>query len=80
MTCYVEVPAHQDLAFFDKDWKQLVGTEAEVHHGGKLIRTGIIDDTMADTGIVRLASNGVERRALFDIDSGYQISILPGGL
>ncbi|MCQ6273326.1 hypothetical protein M8J71_23060 [Pseudarthrobacter sp. R1] len=79
MTCYVDVPAHRDLASFDKDWKQLIGTRAEVHHGGKLIRAGIIDDIMTDSGIVWLASNGVERRVLYDINSGYQIRLLPGG-
>lgn len=73
MTCHTDSSARYDLTSFEIDWKRRTGTWVEVHHNGTFVRAGILDEIMADGGIFWLASNGVERRALFDTDSGYRI-------
>lgn len=77
MTSLPHHPAERSTSTPHHDWNQLIGTWVEVHREGKLVRAGIVDEIMADAGIVWLASSGVERRVLFDTGSGYQISASP---
>ena len=59
------------------DWNRLIDTPVEVRKDFKLVRAGVVDDTISDSSALWLAARGVHGRALFAASEGYEILIHP---
>jgi hypothetical protein len=62
------------------DWSRLAGAKVEIHRGGHLIRTGVVDAVMPDATILWLAADYNGNRALFDSAEGYEVRAEPHDL
>lgn len=59
------------------DWSRLIGTPVEVRKDFEIVRTGVVDDAMADSSAVWLAADAGGGRALFAASEGYEVWIRP---
>ncbi len=59
------------------DWSRLVGTPVEIRKDSLIVRAGIVDDAMADSSALWLASDSSRGRELFVAEEGYQVWIRP---
>lgn len=59
------------------DWHRLIGVPVEVRKDFLIVRTGVVDDAMADSSVLWLAADGTQGRALFAAADGYQVWIRP---
>ena len=59
------------------DWSRLVGTPVEVRKDFEIVRTGVVDDAMADSSALWLAADAGGGRALFAAAEGYEVWIRP---
>ena len=56
-------------------WRSLIGFRVDVWLRGVLYRSGFVDDALAGSGGLWLASEGVFLREFIDVASGYEVWI-----
>jgi hypothetical protein len=56
-----------------EDWKQLVGCWVELRYGGKLVRTGEVEDVTPDSSVLWLKFNGNHGRQMVAKTDGYEV-------
>jgi hypothetical protein len=61
-------------------WGLLIDALVEVHRNGQLVRTGFVEDAMADSSILWLAADGQNQRQMFEASRGYQVWVAPQSL
>ncbi len=59
------------------DWSRLIGTPVEVRKDFEIVRTGVVDDAMADSSALWLAADAGGGRALYAAAEGYEVWIRP---
>jgi hypothetical protein len=59
------------------DWSRLIGTPVEVRKDFEIVRTGVVDDAMADSSALWLAADARGGRALYAAAEGYEVWIRP---
>ncbi|MBT2514117.1 hypothetical protein [Arthrobacter sp. ISL-30] len=62
------------------DWSRLIGTPVEIRKDSLTVRTGVVDDAMADSSVLWLAADDAAGRTLFAASEGYEAWIRPGEL
>lgn len=63
----------EDVPRLEYDWCQMVGKYVEIRREGIPVRTGLVDVVTADDGILWIAANGAECRALYERAHGYSV-------
>lgn len=58
-----------------EDWNQLLGFHVDVHHDGRIARTGTVIEASPDSSAVWLAADGVWARTLIHRAEAYKIWI-----
>lgn len=59
------------------DWNRLIGAIVEIRQHNDTIRIGTVDDAMADSSTLWLASDGVQPRTLYEAALKYEAWIEP---
>jgi hypothetical protein len=59
------------------DWNRLIGAIVEIRQHNDTIRIGTVDDAMADSSALWLASDGVQPRTLYEAALKYEVWIEP---
>lgn len=58
-------------------WSALIGAVVQIHHNGRIIRSGTVDDVTADSAVLWIAAEGVHPRAMYEAALGYQAWVKP---
>jgi len=64
-----------DKRYRTEDWNQLLGFNVDVHHDGRIARTGTIIEASPDSNAIWLAADGVWERTLIHRAEDYKIWI-----
>ncbi|WP_461175306.1 hypothetical protein M1D93_20355 (plasmid) [Arthrobacter sp. Z1-9] len=64
-------------AYRHEEWSQLVGAFVEVRNDKRVLRSGFVDDAMADSSALWLAADGIDGRALITRAEGYEVWVEP---
>lgn len=64
-------------AYRHDDWSQLIGAFIQVRHEKQCLRSGFVDDAMADSSALWLAAAGIDGRALITKAEGYEVWVEP---
>ncbi len=66
-----------------EDWQLLVGCWVELRSGGRLVRTGEVEDVAPDSSVMWLKFNGTHGRQMVVKTDGYEVfpvrCPVPGG-
>jgi hypothetical protein len=54
-------------------WRQLIGTTVQIRHNGRIIRTGTIDDAMADSTALWIAGDPAQPRTMYEAAHGIEV-------
>jgi hypothetical protein len=54
-------------------WRRLIGATAQIRQHGHIIRTGIIDDAMADSTALWIAGDPVQPRTMYEAARGIEV-------
>lgn len=65
----------KDKLYLQYDWYQVVGEYVQVRLGERVVRSGVVEAVTADDGILWIAANGGESRALYERAQGYTVWI-----
>ena len=60
-----------------RNWNRLIGATVEIRHQNDTIRIGTVDDAMADSSALWLASDGVQPRTPYEAALKYEAWIEP---
>lgn len=60
-----------------RDWHLLVGAVVEVRRGGRVIRTGLVDDATSSGETIWIAADGFDSRTMIEKLDGYELAIVP---
>jgi hypothetical protein len=58
-------------------WNLLINTVVEIRLHNRTIRTGLVDDVMADSSALWLAADGENPRQIFEVCQGHQVWVTP---
>ncbi|QCO99873.1 hypothetical protein FCN77_21870 [Arthrobacter sp. 24S4-2] len=56
-----------------EDWQHLIGSWVELRRGGKVIRTGEVEDATPDSSVLWLKFDGINGRQLVARSDGYEV-------
>jgi hypothetical protein len=59
-----------------ENWEDLRGHWVELRSGGRVLRTGEVEDVTADSSALWLSPNGVEGRQLIAKTDGYELVLI----
>jgi hypothetical protein len=54
-------------------WRRLIGTTVQIRHKGRIIRTGTIDDAMADSTALWIAGDAAQPRTMYEAARGIEV-------
>ena len=54
-------------------WRRLIGATVQIRQHGQIIRTGTIDDAMADCSALWIAGDAVQPRTLYEAARGIEV-------
>ncbi|MDF2051253.1 hypothetical protein [Arthrobacter sp. Cr_A7] len=54
-------------------WRRLIGTTVQIRHNGSIIRTGTVDDAMADSTALWIAGNAAQPRTMYEAARGIAV-------
>lgn len=60
-----------------ENWQLLIGCRVELRRGGQVVRTGEVEDAMADSSVMWLRFDGNYGRQLVAKTDGYEIYLVP---
>lgn len=58
-------------------WRRLIGTTVQIRQNGTTIRTGTVDDAMADSTALWIAGDSTQSRAMYEAASGIEVWATP---
>lgn len=54
-------------------WRRLIGTTVQIRDNGAIIRTGTIDDAMADSTALWIAGDSTQSRTMYEAAHGIEV-------
>ena len=54
-------------------WRRLIGRTVQIRHNGRIIRTGTVDDAMADSTALWIAGDSTQSRAMYEATRGIEV-------
>jgi hypothetical protein len=54
-------------------WRRLIGTTVQIRHNGRIIRTGTVDDAMADSTALWIAGSAAQPRSMYEAARGIEV-------
>lgn len=54
-------------------WRRLIEATVQIPHDGHIIRTGTIDDAMADSTALWIAGDAVQLRSMYEAARGIEV-------
>ncbi len=54
-------------------WRRLIGTTVQIRHNGRIIRTGTVDNAMADSTALWIAGDSTQSRAMYEAGRGIEV-------
>ncbi|KQR63667.1 hypothetical protein ASF98_13720 [Arthrobacter sp. Leaf337] len=54
-------------------WRRLIGTTVQIRQHGHIIRTGTIDDAMADSTALWIAGDATQPRTMYEAAHGIEV-------
>ncbi|WP_254788539.1 hypothetical protein [Arthrobacter sp. ok909] len=54
-------------------WRRLIGATVQIRQHGQLIRTGTIDDAMADSTALWIAGDAAQPRTMYEAARGIEV-------
>lgn len=54
-------------------WRRLIGATVQIRHNGQIIRTGTIDDAMADSTALWIAGDAAQPRTMYETVRGIEV-------
>jgi hypothetical protein len=61
-----------------ENWQQLIGSWVELRRGGKVVRTGEVEDATPDSSVLWLKFDGINGRQLVARTDGYEVHPVSG--
>lgn len=58
-------------------WSALIGARVEIRRSGIVIRTGTVENAAADSSVLWIAAEGIERRTMYEAALGYEAWVKP---
>jgi hypothetical protein len=55
------------------NWRRLIGTTVQIRQHGHIIRTGTVDDAMADSTAIWIAGDAEQSRSMYEAALGIQV-------
>ncbi|WP_461186553.1 hypothetical protein [Arthrobacter sp. Z4-13] len=54
-------------------WRRLIGTTVQIRHNGAIIRTGTVDDAMADSTALWITGDSTQPRTMYEAGRGIEV-------
>jgi len=54
-------------------WRRLIGATVQVRQGGRILRTGTVDDAMADSTALWIAGDAAKPRTMYQAARGIEV-------
>ncbi|MDT0170240.1 hypothetical protein [Pseudarthrobacter sp. BRE9] len=54
-------------------WNRLIGARVQIRQNGRIIRTGTIDDAMADSTTLWIAGDAAQPRTMYEAARGIEV-------
>lgn len=54
-------------------WSRLIGATVQIRRNGRIIRTGTIDDAMADSTALWIAGDATQPRTMYEAARGIEV-------
>ena len=54
-------------------WRRLIGTTVQIRQNGRIIRTGTVDDAMADSTALWIAGDSTQPGAMYEAARGIDV-------
>ncbi|PNH80195.1 hypothetical protein [Arthrobacter sp. AFG20] len=54
-------------------WRRLIGATVQIRQNGHVIRTGTVDDAMADSTALWIAGNATQPRTMYEAARGIEV-------
>ena len=73
------VPAHGEPIILRQylHWRRLIGVTVQIRQNGHVIRTGTVDDAMADSTAIWIAGDATQPRTMYEAARGIEVWVEP---
>ncbi|MBP1134484.1 hypothetical protein JOE31_000716 [Arthrobacter sp. PvP023] len=55
------------------NWRRLIGATVQIRQHGRIIRTGTVDDAMADSTALWIAGDAAQPRTMYEASLGIEV-------